>query len=273
MHPYHFPGIYYSSSSNQSDHSQSSLNNDPSVWCRQRSAASARESSAATVRVIDVTFGFDRPAAQRAAVASNSLQSPLASSALLNTPRLNCQCYDTCPVRVNPREESATSMDNEKDEVLPLMQTMTEPVSSRTSMSTENHNHNKIRRRNVSESVNSAIKENDSPSAIDSCDRVPLVILPDSTKAWHDHVTPRIPDIPVPVTVSSKQQNGVLLHEDDRESSNEPGTVTEPLTNREKMKISVIRGSIANPDLILGELRLLGCSSEGFVNGIYFLPR
>ncbi|EZA48687.1 hypothetical protein DMN91_001845 [Ooceraea biroi] len=155
-------------------------------------------------------------------------------------------------------------MDNENDEVLPLVQT---DAISRTSTSTENHNHNKVRRRNVSESVSPAIREDDSPS-IDPCDRrVPLVILPDSTKAWHDDVTPRIPDIPVATVVSGKQRNGVLIREDDRESANgnDPGS-TEPLSNRERMKISVIRGSIANPDLTLGELRLLGCSSEGFVN-------
>jgi len=157
-------------------------------------------------------------------------------------------------------------MDKENDEVLPLVQTAMD-TSSRTSTSTENHNHNKVRRRNVSESVNSVIREADIP-LIDSCDRVPLVILPDSTKAWHDDVIPRIPDIPMS-TVSNKQQNGMLI-EDDRESSNEP-VATELFTNREKMKISVIRGSIVNPGLTLGELRLLGCSSEGFVNGT--LPR
>jgi len=71
-------------------------------------------------------------------------------------------------------------------------------------------------------------------------------------------------------TVSSKQQNGMLINEDDRESPNEPVTM-ELFTKRERMKIGVIRGSVINPDLTLGELRLLGCSSEGFVNGT--LPR
>jgi len=156
-------------------------------------------------------------------------------------------------------------MDKENDEVLPPQTAM--DTSSRTSTSTENHNHNKVRRRNVSESVNSVIREGNIPS-IDLCDRVPLVTLPDSMKAWHDDITPRIPDIPMAI-MSNKQQNGMLI-EDDREPSNEPVT-TELFTNRERMKISVIRGSIINPGLTLGELRLLGCSSEGFVNGT--LPR
>lgn len=135
-----------------------------------------------------------------------------------------------------------------------------EEAQSLTDISTpiENHNRNKIRRRNVASE--SAIKEDN------LWDRVPLVILPDSTKAWYDGIAPRIPD----AATSGKQQNGVVLtHEDDRESDD--NTSTDPLINRERMKMSVIRGTIANPDLTLGELKLLGCSSEGFVNGT--LPR
>lgn len=135
-------------------------------------------------------------------------------------------------------------------------------VQSATDASTpiENHNSNKIRRRNVPiELANYAIKEDN------LCDRVPLVILPDSTKAWYNGSAPRIPDVTDAAT-SGKQQNGVVLtHEDDRESNGNASM--DPVINRERMKISVIRGSIANPDLTLGELRLLGCSSEGFVNG------
>lgn len=79
---------------------------------------------------------------------------------------------------------------------------------------------------------------------------VPLVQLPDSTRAWRGGVAPRMPD-----ATAGKQRNGALAHEDGGPSS------------RERMKLSVIRGSVVNPDLTLGELRLLGCSSEGFVNG------
>lgn len=136
-------------------------------------------------------------------------------------------------------------------------------VSARTSTLTENHNHNKIRRRNVPESAKG-------DNVIDSCDRVPLVILPDSTKAWYNSVAPQIPN-DIVVATSNKQQNGVLTHEDDLRDSNDDSGATDVITSREKMKISVIRGSIAKPDLTLGELRLLGCSSEGFVNGT--LPR
>ncbi|XP_050448544.1 TBC1 domain family member 20 isoform X1 [Cataglyphis hispanica] len=134
-------------------------------------------------------------------------------------------------------------------------------VQSATDASTpiENHNSNKIRRRNVPvELANYGIKEDN------LYDRVPLVILPDSTKAWYNGTAPRIPDVTDAAT-SGKQQNGVVLsHEDDHESNGNASM--DPLINRERTKISVIRGSIANPDLTLGELRLLGCSSEGFVN-------
>lgn len=129
----------------------------------------------------------------------------------------------------------------------------------------ENHNHNKVRRRNVPESTSLAAKTNDTTS-----DRVPLVILPDSTKAWHGGVAPRIPDL-ADVAAADKQRNGVLAREDNRGSVDYGATTADTLTNRERMKMSVIRGSIANLDLTLGELRLLGCSSEGFVNGT--LPR
>ncbi|GAB1864422.1 TBC1 domain family member 20 [Camponotus japonicus] len=138
------------------------------------------------------------------------------------------------------------------------MDAKNEEVQSLTDTSTpiEKHNRNKIRRRNVANE--SAIKEDN------LCDRVPLVILPDSTKAWYDGAAPRIPDV-IDAATSGKQQNGVVLtHEDDRESDD--NTSTDLLTNRERMKMNVIRGTIANPDLTLGELRLLGCSSEGFVN-------
>jgi len=150
-------------------------------------------------------------------------------------------------------------MEAENEEVS-LMQSLTE-----ASTSTENHNHNKIRKRNVPESVSSVnlSTKTDSWTTTDLHDRVPLVILSDSTKAWHDGVTPQISDL-TDVATTGKQWNGVLTHEDDH-------GVTDILTSRERMKISVIRGSIANPDLTLGELRLLGCSSEGFVNGT--LPR
>ncbi|XP_011874846.1 PREDICTED: TBC1 domain family member 20 [Vollenhovia emeryi] len=122
---------------------------------------------------------------------------------------------------------------------------------------TENHNHNRVRRRNVPE-------QSASLGADATSDRVPLVALPDLTKAWYDGVAPRIPDhvgADVDAAAGKRQRNGVLAREDDR-----GGATDAPASAREKMKLSVIRGSIANPDLTLGELRLLGCSSEGFVN-------
>ncbi|KOX76217.1 TBC1 domain family member 20 [Melipona quadrifasciata] len=108
-----------------------------------------------------------------------------------------------------------------------------------TEMSTPIEKDNlKVRRRNVIETINFASKEENTS---DSESNVPLVRMSDSTKAWYDDIIPEIPDI---VEYS----------------------LSEPLTNRERMKISVIRGSVVNPNLTLGELKLLGCSSEGLVN-------
>lgn len=130
----------------------------------------------------------------------------------------------------------------------------------------ENHNRNRVRRRNKAD--RDATEE----------DRVPLVILADSTRAWYDGAVPRIPD----ADVASGKPNGATPSRGDEDD--DPGTkgdandetaplmtttttANDPFTAREKLKMSVIRGTIANPDLTLGELRLLGCSSEGFVNG------
>lgn len=124
-----------------------------------------------------------------------------------------------------------------------------------TKISIEKHNL-KVRRRNLIETV----KENEFSN---SENNVPLVRMSDSTRAWHDNVIPRIPDIAD--FSSSGKQSGVL---DDSSLLERDFDSTETLTNREQMKINIIRGSIVNPNLTLGELRLLGCSSEGFVNGI-----
>ncbi|XP_012245079.1 TBC1 domain family member 20 isoform X1 [Bombus impatiens] len=118
----------------------------------------------------------------------------------------------------------------------------------------------KVRRRNVIETVNFVSKEETSDTKSD----VPLVRMSDSTKAWCDNIMPQIPDI-ADFSLSGKQ-NGALNHEDDNSLLEHNFGDTEPLTNRERMKISVIRGSVANPNLTLGELKLLGCSSEGLVN-------
>ncbi|XP_003708027.1 TBC1 domain family member 20 isoform X2 [Megachile rotundata] len=105
------------------------------------------------------------------------------------------------------------------------------------SVPTEEHNL-KVRRRNVTEAVN-LLSEEDKTSNFEH--NVPLVRISDSTKAWYDNIIPQIPDIA-------------------------DCNLSETLTNRDRMKISVIRGSVANPNLTLGELKLLGCSSEGFVH-------
>lgn len=139
-----------------------------------------------------------------------------------------------------------------------------------TPTTAENHNRNKIHRRNVTVTESTSFTVDDKDSATEgSCDRVPLVILPDTMRAWHDgDAPPRIPDADI---TASKKQNGVLSLDDetDAKSNDVIGTSADSLVSREKTKIGVIRGSVANPDLTLRELRLLGCSSEGFVNGSY----
>lgn len=130
---------------------------------------------------------------------------------------------------------------------------------------TENRNHNKVRRRNVPNELASFADDSFSFKGDNSCDRVPLVILPDSAKAWYDGVAPRIPDV-IDVATSSKQLNGVVLTHEDENCESSGNTSTDSLSSRERMKMNVIRGSITNPDFTLGELRLLGISSEGFVN-------
>lgn len=133
-----------------------------------------------------------------------------------------------------------------------------------TEMSIPIENHNlKLRRRNVIETINLVSKEEETS---DSKNNIPLVRMSDSTKAWYDDIIPRIPDIAN--FSSSGKQNGVLNHEDDNSSLEYNFDDTDILTNTERIKISVIRGSIVNPNLTLGELKLLGCSSEGLVHGI-----
>lgn len=158
----------------------------------------------------------------------------------------------------------------------PLVQPATDTKLAHTPTAENHHNHNsRIRKRIVTAdekstgTVNLVVKEDN--GVIESRDNVPLVILSDSTKAWYDDDAPRIPDI-ADVVVSGKQNKVLIRDGNDHDSDGNNGTVTEiddPLTSREKTKISVIRGSIANPNLTLGELRRLGCSSEGFVTGIF----
>lgn len=148
---------------------------------------------------------------------------------------------------------------NAEDNEVPLLQPAGD-TSARTSISSDAHNLT-IRRRNVIESVNTTANNN----MIDSYDRVPLITLRESTKAWSDGIIPRIPDFTD--MTSSVRQNGTLIRQDDHDSNTNDLRIMDPIKNRIKMKISVIRGSIVNPDFTLGELRLLGCSSEGFVNG------
>ncbi|CAK9805556.1 TBC1 domain family member 20 [Anthophora quadrimaculata] len=153
----------------------------------------------------------------------------------------------------------SNNMDPEADEI-PLDSSIP-GTSKEMSVPIEKHNL-KARRRNVIKTVNFVSEEDENS---DSESGIPLVKMSDSTKAWYDNVIPRIPDIAD--FSSSGKQNGVLNRNEDGSSTLEHNFGdTETLTNRERMKISVIRGSVVNPNLTLGELKLLGCSSEGLVN-------
>ncbi|XP_017889180.1 TBC1 domain family member 20 [Ceratina calcarata] len=150
------------------------------------------------------------------------------------------------------------NMETEEDKM--FLDSGVPETSEEMSISTEDHNL-KVRRRNVIETVNSSSKKGETS---DSDSDVPLVRMSDSVKAWYDNVIPRIPDL---ADISSSGKQNGMLNRDDNDSSLDPNFGdAEALSNREKMKINIIRGSVVNPNLTLGELKLLGCSSEGLVN-------
>ncbi|XP_031846938.1 TBC1 domain family member 20 isoform X2 [Nomia melanderi] len=97
-------------------------------------------------------------------------------------------------------------------------------------VSIEKHNL-KVRRRNVIETMNFAQTEDKNS---DSEDRVPLVRMPDSTRAWHDNVIPHIPDI-ADFSLPGKQ-NGVLNCKDDSSLLEDDFGDTDTLSHRERMK-------------------------------------
>ncbi|KAK2587099.1 hypothetical protein KPH14_002865 [Odynerus spinipes] len=147
-------------------------------------------------------------------------------------------------------------MEAEEDELTVLQTT---PEIPKMSGAIEKHNLNKARRRNVIDAVN--LPQDGEKDLNFVPELVPLVSPSDSTEAWYDDI-PRIPDV-ADMTLLGKQ-NGVLGQDSDTFMDNLCDSVEE-LTNRDRMKISVIRGTIAKPDLSLGDFKLLGCSSEGFV--------
>ncbi|KAG7201540.1 hypothetical protein KM043_004291 [Ampulex compressa] len=150
-------------------------------------------------------------------------------------------------------------MDTEEDEVSLLQ---ANPAATKKTADSDDRHNLKHRRRNVIGTTNFQSKEE---KDLDSCNNtVPLAIMSDSTRAWHDGVIPRIPDILD--SVSSGKQNGVLSREDDSNFDDSDTGDSDDLTKREYAKISLIRGRVINPDFTLGGLRLLGCSSEGLVN-------
>lgn len=85
----------------------------------------------------------------------------------------------------------------------------------------------------------------------------------DRTKVWGSvPAIPRIEDLESPGKI-------ITLKLPDQFVDAECICDVESMTDRERMKINVIRGCYSKPDLNFGELRLLGTSSEGFVNGNY----
>ncbi|KAI4504246.1 hypothetical protein M0802_000717 [Mischocyttarus mexicanus] len=132
------------------------------------------------------------------------------------------------------------------------------PVMSKMSGATEKHNL-KLRRRNVTDTVN--LSKDHDKDLNSASEHIPLVLLSDSTEAWYDGI-PRLPDL-TDLTTSGKQ-NGVLGQDSDSIMDNSCDSV-EGFTSLERMKISVIRGTITKPDLSLGDFKLLGSNNGGFI--------
>ncbi|KAK0157861.1 hypothetical protein PV328_011551 [Microctonus aethiopoides] len=112
--------------------------------------------------------------------------------------------------------------------------------------------------------------------------RIRLFTLPDSIPAWIDNDVPRIPLL-VDMTSSGKLNGDGIIHDnDDDDENNDDGDDvscndnvdnllcdncddTGTLNHLEKLKIRVIKASIVKRELTYGDLKLLGCSSLGFV--------
>ena len=150
------------------------------------------------------------------------------------------------------------NMQMEEDEV-PLDSSVS-GAPTKMAITPEKHNL-KVRRRNVVDTVNFTPKRD---KGSDSESHVPLIRVSDSARAWREEIMPRIPDLSD--SGWSVKERGALIRDDNSSSLEDDSGGGETLTNRERIKISVIRDCIVNPDLTLGELRLLGCSSEGLVN-------
>lgn len=100
--------------------------------------------------------------------------------------------------------------------------------------------------------------------------RVPLVSLPDSLPAWLDNV-PCLPGVSESEPIKPQNDTGKAngnVH-DETVLSGDCGNA-EKLSQLEKLKIKVINGKI-KVHLSYGELKLLGCSSLGFVTGKLFI--
>lgn len=141
-------------------------------------------------------------------------------------------------------------MDEEKIQLLPGTSSMKEPSGV-----IENHGNLKSRRRNnVVETLASYDKIDEDNKA--------TVTLPDIMKVWQNGVLPRIPG---QENEASPSKVTSYSYPDERASKSSDSD--EVYNNREKMKIGVIKGTMSKKDFTFGQLRLLGCTSEGFVTG------
>ncbi|XP_048508242.1 TBC1 domain family member 20 isoform X2 [Athalia rosae] len=128
-------------------------------------------------------------------------------------------------------------MENE-DDVLPLLQSSPETSTS------VNHPDVKLQVKGTLSirKKNCNWESNETTENREHCDSKNHSPTLDANKVWSDiNSVPRIP------------------HIENLDSS-------DSLIGRERMKIKVIQGCISKPELTFGELKLLGCSSEGFVN-------
>lgn len=102
----------------------------------------------------------------------------------------------------------------------------------------------------------------DQDQVLNDYSRVPLISLADSEPAWKDDIVPWIPRISD--VQSSGNQNKNKRYEELILSDNFGDLET--LSRLDKLKINVIRERVT-AKLSYGDLKLLGCSSLGFVTG------
>ncbi|XP_046469803.1 TBC1 domain family member 20 isoform X1 [Neodiprion pinetum] len=158
-------------------------------------------------------------------------------------------------------------METDEDD-LPLVQPVPGPLDNSVGELVRNAPSN-LRKRNIGLGLSEASKRTEKGESTPESDARLNSFPSDATKIWGDgEISPRIPGIEV--LESPGKSNGVKSPAPALDPSNtlpsDQSDNLESLTARERMKINIVRGCLSKPDLTFGELRLLGCSSEGFVN-------